>query len=648
VEAAPPAAHASAGAVTRRLPIGADVQPGGGVHFRVWAPDRSAVAVVIGDRSTPLTREEGGYFSGLIADAGDGTRYQLRLDQQEKLLPDPASRFQPDGPHGVSQVIDASDFPWTDDEWRGCELKGQVLYEMHIGTFTPEGTWRAAAQHLDALRDIGITLLEIMPVAEFPGRFGWGYDGVDWFAPTRLYGTPDDFRTFVDRAHALGIGVILDVVYNHIGPDGNYLREFSRDYFSDRYENEWGDPLNFDGKNAHGMRELTVANAHYWIDEFHLDGYRLDATQQIFDDSEEHILAAITRATHLAAGDRHVLLMGENETQTARLMRPFDRGGYGLDALWNDDFHHSAVVALTGRREAYYTDYRGSAQEFLAAAKWGFLFQGQYYTWQKNPRGTPALDCAPPQFVLFLENHDQVANTARGQRMHQETSPKRYRAMTGLVLLMPGTPLLFQGQEFGSTKPFLFFADHPGQLGEDVRKGRCGFMLQFPSLSTPEAQAQLADPGDLETFRQCVLDPTERTPQNPMVRLHRDLLTLRRETAAFRAQAPRGLDGVIFNDNALALRFFAPDPDRAREDDRLVLLNLGHDLPINPISDPLLAPPDGQEWYIVWSSEDSDYGGQGTAPFVPSNWTLQGEALVVLAPRPHGPRPTTPAPAPQS
>ncbi len=296
-----------------------------------------------------------------------------------------ASRFQPEGPHGPSQVVDHTRFAWTDANWRGCTLEGQVIYEMHIGTFTPEGTWRAAADRLEALRDIGITLLEIMPIAEFPGQFGWGYDGVDWFAPTRLYGEPDDARAFVDRAHALGLGVILDVVYNHIGPDGNYLGEFSKSYFSDRYKNEWGDPLNFDGPDAHGMRELVLANARYWIEEFHVDGYRLDATQQIFDASDDHILAALVARHAQGRGrTRHADLRRKRTAARAPDASRRRAAATASTRCGTTTSITAAVVALTGRTEAYYSDYRGSPQEFLACAKWGFLFQGQHYPWQKK------------------------------------------------------------------------------------------------------------------------------------------------------------------------------------------------------------------------------------------------------------------------
>jgi maltooligosyltrehalose trehalohydrolase len=621
--------------VTRRLPIGAELVPAlpdgaGGVHFRVWAPGRDRVAVVINGESTLLVAESmtGGYFSGVVTSAIAGTRYQFQLDDDPLLLPDPASRWQPDGPHGPSVVIDPTQFTWTDANWRGLPLEGQVLYELHLGTFTPEGTLRAAMAQLDELKSLGITIIELMPVAEFPGRFGWGYDGVDWFAPTRLYGDPDDLRAFVDRAHAVGMGVILDVVYNHFGPDGNYLTKFSADYLTDRYGNEWGSAINYDGPNSEPVREFVLANVRYWIDEFHVDGYRLDATQQIFDESEEHIITALSRTARAAAPGRQVLLMAENEAQHAWLMRAPAAKGAGLDAMWNDDFHHSAVVAVTGRSEAYYRDYRGTPQEFLDCAKWGFLFQGQHYSWQKNPRGLPSLDCAPAQFVCFVENHDQVANSARGWRLHQQTSPGRYRAITGLTLLLPGTPLLFQGQEFASSKPFLFFADHDADLGRAVRKGRAEFLSQFARYAQPVVRDMLADPSDPATYEICKLDFAERALHHGIYDLHRDLLRLRRDTPAFRGQQRRGVDGAVIGPEALLLRFFHD------EGDRLVLMNLGAECRIRSCSDPLIAPPAEQAWQVIWSSDDPKYGGDGTPPFDPADLRIPPHALLVLAPHP--------------
>ncbi len=320
-----------------------------------------------------LQSEGNGYFSVILQDACVGSLYRYLLDDDPQPYPDPASRFQPQGPHGPSQVVDALTFDWTDAAWTGIEAQGQVIYEMHIGTFTHEGNWVAAAKELPELAALGVTVLEIMPVADFPGRFGWGYDGVNWFAPTRLYGTPDEFRYFVNQAHAVGLGVILDVVFNHLGPDGNYLGKFSSDYFSTRYQCDWGDPLNFDGPNSAAVRDYVLANSAYWIKEFHLDGLRLDATQQIFDSSAENIIAAIVKAVRSAGAPRLTFIIGENEPQDAKLFLPLEQGGFGLDALWNDDFHHTAMVAMTGRADAYYSDYRGVAQEFVSTLKRGFL-----------------------------------------------------------------------------------------------------------------------------------------------------------------------------------------------------------------------------------------------------------------------------------
>jgi maltooligosyltrehalose trehalohydrolase len=424
--------------------------------------------------------------------------------------------------------------------------------------------------------------------------------------------------------------VILDVVYNHVGPDGNYLKQFAEAYFTDRYKNEWGEAINFDGDQSGPVREFFAANAAYWIEEFHLDGLRLDATQQVFDQSSEHILALIARRARSAARGRAIYLVAENETQQARLVRPPGQGGCGLDALWNDDFHHSARVVLTGHNPAYYGDYLGSPQEFISAAKWGYLYQGQYFKWQKKRRGTPSLDLAPSQFVTFTENHDQVANSARGERSHQLASPGRYRAVTALLLLGPGTPLLFQGQEFAASSPFLFFADHNPELARLVRKGRAEFLAQFPSIALPPMQAGLPDPADPRTFERCKLDLSERQSHAEAYALHRDLLKLRREDRVFSAPRPRGVDGAVLGTEAFVLRFFG-----GAEGDRLLVVNFGRDLPLDPAPEPLLAPPEGRRWQVLWSSDDSRYGGHGCVP--PDSelhWRLTGQSAVVLVPRP--------------
>jgi maltooligosyltrehalose trehalohydrolase len=613
------------------MPIGAEPLAGGTTHVRVWAPRARTVRVVARGTASPLTAEPDGYFSGAIA-AVAGERYRFKLDDDETLYPDPASRFQPDGPHGPSEIVDPRAFRWTDQAWAGTTIRGQVVYEMHIGTFTSEGTYGAAARELPELARLGVTLIEVMPLAEFDGRFGWGYDGVDLFAPAHVYGAPDDFRQFVNAAHGCGVGVILDVVYNHLGPVGNYLRAFSPSYFTDRYENEWGDAIDFDGPDAAPVREFFIANAGYWIDEFHLDGLRLDATQQIYDSSPEHILAAVGRRAREAAGARSIVLIAENEPQDTRIVRPLADGGYGLDALWNDDLHHSAMVALTGRSEAYYSDTRGEPQELVSAAKYGYLFQGQHYDWQRKPRGTPAWGVSPAAFVTFLQNHDQVANSARGLRGHQLTSPGRWRAMTALFLLMPGTPMLFQGQEFAASSPFLYFADFEAELAGAVRRGRGEFLRQFPSVADLERRGDvLADPGDPATFERCRLDLTERVAHAAVYAMHADLLRLRRDDEAFRVQQPGAVDGAVLSASALALRFFTPD----HHDDRVIVVNLGPDLSRPSIAEPLLAPPVDRDWEIRWSSEDPAYGGAGTPDtWVDGCWSIPSESALVLRPGP--------------
>jgi len=548
------------------------------------------------------------------------------------------SRFQPEGPHGPSRIVDPARFQWTDREWCGIALEGQVIYEMHIGTFTPEGTWDAARRELPELARTGITVLEIMPVADFPGRFGWGYDGVGLFAPVAIYGEPGDFRRFIDEAHRSGLAVILDVVYNHVGPDGNYLKEFAPDYFSTKHKTDWGEALNFDGPNCGAVRDFYLANARYWVEEYHLDGFRFDATQNIYDDSDDDILAAIARAARAAAGRRKVYLVGENEPQHTALVRPPDRGGRGIDALWNDDFHHSAMVALTGHNEAYYTDHLGSPQEFISAAKWGYLYQGQRYKWQEDRRGTPALDLPPAAFVNFIQNHDQVANSGQCLRAHALSGLPLFRAMTAVLLLSPQTPMLFQGQEFASSSPFRYFADQNPELARLVREGRAKELSQFPSVATEAMTARLLDPADRRTFDECKLDPAERDrpPHVQVFQMHKDLLKLRREEAVFRRVAKRGdIDGAALGPAAFVLRYFA-GAEQGGDDDRLLVVNFGRDLPLTPAPEPLLAPPWGKRWSLQWSSEDPRYGGGGTpAPDTEKEgWLLPGRCAMVLRPLP--------------
>lgn len=613
----------------RLLPVGAEIVAPGCVSFRVWAPSRRRVSVVVGDESAltfELLPEGDGYFSGVRAETPPGTLYRFRLDDDERLFPDPASRYQPQGHDGPSQVIDPRQFRWRDAGWRGVTRKGQVIYELHVGTFTQEGTWAAAARALPWLAELGITVIELMPVGEFPGRYGWGYDVVHYFAPTRLYGTPDEFRSFVDTAHGLGLGVILDVVYNHCGTVGCFLPEFGKGYFSSKWRSDWGHALNFDGDQAQPVREYFTANAEYWIREFHLDGYRLDATQAIFDSSSPHILSDISWRARVAADSRDILLVGENEPQNVSLLRPCTEGGADIDALWNDDFHHSARVALTGRTEAYYADYRGRPQEFVSAAKHGFLYQGQYYIWQKQRRGTATSGFDPTRLVTFLQNHDQVANSTRGLRLHELTTPGRFRAATALLLLMPQTPLLFQGQEFAASSPFLYFADNAPENARAVSEGRREFLSQFASVAAG-GDVWLRDPAAHETFERSKLKLEEREKHTQAVALHRSLLKLRHNDPVFSNPRPGGLDGAVLGDEAFVLRFFGEAGD-----DRLLVVNFGRELELAPCPEPLLAPPMHREWTPLWSSEDPAYGGDGTpAHKEDAPWRIGAHAALVYA-----------------
>ena len=611
---------------SRVYPIGAEMVSGAEAHVRVWAPEHRPMTLVIDGRTVALEAEPGGYHGCQVV-ARPGSRYGFRFEGDDTIYPDPASRSQPEGPHGLSAIVDLSGYAWQDADWPGVSLPGQVLCELHVGTFTTEGTWRAAAARLPRLRDVGITVVQVMPVAEFAGDFGWGYDGVQWFAPYHPYGTPADLQHFVDTAHGLGLAVTMDVVYNHLGPSGNYLPKFSRFYPSQRYANEWGDALNYDDAGSSGLRELVLANVAYWVREFHVDGFRIDAAQQIFDASPEHILAALTRVARETAAPRSIVVVAEHEGQDARLMRPRQAGGCGLDGVFNEDFHHSVRVALTGTHEAYMSDYRGAAREWLSLALHGFLFQGQYYPWQAQRRGAPALDCPPHQFITFLENHDQVANVALGRRLIDVAGSSAWRAMSALLLLGPWTPLLFQGQEWGTRTPFTYFCDHEPELQALVFQGRQGFLGQFSRLRDAYDGATIEAIGR-PARDACRLDHPVDPGADPVWRMYRDLTTLRRHDASLGQHATR-LFGSTLDDHTLLLRFTG----RIAHEDRLLVVNLGPDIDLACAPDPLVAPPELFEWAVLWSSEDHAYGGVGIAGSCqPMKLVANGRATTVFRP----------------
>lgn len=602
----------------------------GETGFRVWAPEAKRVEVLFegSQLRVPLEPQAGGYFAGRTSAAPPGTLYRYTVDERGPW-PDPCSRFQPQGVHGPSMIVDGSAFKWSDAQWSGAQLDGQVLYELHIGAFTPEGTFDAAIQRLAYLRDLGITMIEVMPVAECPGRFNWGYDGVQLFAPYHVYGEYDAFKRFIDAAHAHDLAVILDVVYNHLGPDGNYLPCFSPHFFSKRHKTEWGEALNFDDEHCHGVREFVLQNVRHWIGEFHLDGLRLDATQSIFDSSGRHILADLVDTARNAAAPKHIVITAENEPQCSEHLLPPEQGGFGIDGMWNDDFHHSASVALRGSRDGYLLDYTGRAQELISCAKYGFLYQGQRYSWQDKARGSPLQSTAARSCIAFIDNHDQVANHFIGDRIHARAAPAAYRALAAFLLLAPQTPLLFMGQEFAASNRFMFFADHNQELRPLVRNGRREFISQFKAYSDPAVQALVADPSCESTFLKSKLNWEEARDHAEALALHRDLIALRRFDAVFSAPGSYLLDGATLSEKAFVLRWFAAD-----NADRLLIVNLDQQLLFESIAEPMIAPPRGKKWDLLWSSENAAYGGHGviqpTQEGGRGRWNIAAQSAALL------------------
>jgi maltooligosyltrehalose trehalohydrolase len=610
----------------RKYPIGAELLQGG-ISFRVWAPEHKKAYVYIEcddekPQKIPLKRDKEGYFSVFVPNLEPPISYRFSLGTSGMLLADPASRYQPVGVEGPSCVL-STDYEWHDESWLGVNLADQIIYEMHIGTFTVAGTFAAAAEKIPYLKKIGITMIELMPINEFPGHFGWGYDGVYLFAPYHFYGTPSDVKSFVDKAHAAGIAVVLDVVYNHFGPEGNYFSKFTPAYFNPSKTTDWGDAINFDHPS---VREYFLTNAIYWIEEFHFDGLRVDATPWFFCNTPTHILQELSQAVRSAYPPHKTrVVIGESERQDTKLLYPYEKGGYQFDALWNDDFHHTACVRLKGKREAYYTDYLGSPQEFISALKYGFLYQGQYYTWQKAKRGTFDLNLSPASLIAFLENHDQVANTGNGKRLYEFCDFSNFKAMSCLLLLAPQVPLIFQGQEFGSTAPFNYFSDHNETLNKLIFAGRKKELSQFPNLSTKEAQKHIKNPFDPLTFTECKLDFAEVDRNADHFNLYVDLIHLRKHDPVFKDMSAIKIDGAVLSADAFVIRYFGAD-----KGDRLLVVNFGSKLIYSPAPEPLVAPGTKCQWEILWSSEAFIYGGEGTQSFNNNCFMISGHCAIVL------------------
>lgn len=527
--------------------------------FKVWAPEhRSVELIVMGDapRILPLNRLDAGYWSAALDDVGPGTRYMYRLGGAEtQPLPDPASRFQPDGVHGASLVVDPSSYPWTDSGWALPRFDELVFYELHVGTFSPEGTFRGATQRLAALADLGVTAIELMPVGDFAGTRNWGYDGVSLFAPAGCYGAPDDLRAMVDAAHAHGIACFLDVVYNHFGPDG-HAKAFSPYYFNVSHHTPWGPAINLDGPSSDAVRQFIVENAVHWIQEYHFDGLRIDATHALVDESPQHILNELRQKVR-GRGQRPVYLVAEGFRDLTSIVQLVVEGGLSLDAIWADDFHHHARVHVAGDRGGYCRDCTGLAADLARTITRGWFFNGQFSADLASRRGTDPCGLPPHAFIICLQNHDQIGNRWNGARLNHEVPLDQVRALSALLLLAPQTPLIFMGQEWAASSPFLFFTDHHPALGRLVTEGRRAELAAFSQLDCGGGREQIPDPQAEDTFTRSRLDWTEseELPHKGIRRLYKRLLLERKELRKRWVDASPVFEVNAIDDHTIMLRY---------------------------------------------------------------------------------------------
>jgi maltooligosyltrehalose trehalohydrolase len=530
----------------------------GGVRFRLWAPNQQGVSLLLeGNAPVPMQNTRDGWYELLSPVAKQGTRYRFLLEDGLKV-PDPASRFQPADVHGPSEVIDPDSYRWKDGDWRGRPWEECIIYELHVGTFTQEGTFRSALERLDYLADLGITAVEIMPVSDFPGSRNWGYDGVLLFAPDSSYGRPEELKAFVDAAHARNIMVFLDVVYNHFGPDGNYLPSYSP-VFTERHKTPWGAAVNYDADGSDLVREFVIQNAIYWVTEFHFDGLRLDAVHAIKDDSDTHIVDELASRVRNALQGRHVHLMLENEENE---VGPLERSGgkpQYYTAQWNDDVHHVLHTAVTGESSGYYVDYSGDTEKLGRALAEGFAFQGQAMISRGSPRGEPSGHLPPTAFVSFIQNHDQVGNRAFGDRLTSCAPAEAIRAIIAVYLLLPQIPMLFMGEEFASSQPFPFFAHFEPELADAVREGRRAEFAKFPEFQDPHKRESIPDPTSEKTFQSAKLNWKETTNSShaDWLALYRDLLAIRRREIVPRLRDLGGNSGSfeILGEAAVRVRW---------------------------------------------------------------------------------------------
>lgn len=579
----------------RQPPFGATPIENGAVAFHVWAPFAKEIKVkLIGQGlpiQVPMTATERHCFKAEVPAIPAGARYFYQIDG-DKDRPDPYSRFQPEGVHGPSEVVDPKAFAWSDGAWRGIPLEAYIFYELHPGTFTPEGTFEAIIPHLTYLQqDLGISAIEIMPIAQFPGRRNWGYDGVHLFAPQNSYGGPEGLKRLVDACHTAGLAVVLDVVYNHLGHEGNYLREFGP-YFTSKYKTPWGDAVNYDDAGSDFVRRYVIDNALYWIREYHIDALRLDAVHAIYDFSAKHILQALKESVEEAARElgRPAYLIAESDLNDPKIIRSPHQGGYGLDAQWSDDFHHCLHTLLTGEQAGYYQDF-GRLDQMEQAIREGFVIAGDYSPYRDRIHGSPSMGLPPSQFVVFAQNHDQVGNRILGDRLSTLVSFEAQKLAAAVVLLSPNLPLLFMGEEYGETAPFQYFTDYqdPG-LGEAVRKGRWEEAIRFGW------KGEVPDPQSEETFQRSKLDLTRRVQES-----HRRLFSFYQRLLSLRKSEPSLFSGGGWPSVK------RPDPERCltiqHGDTWWMILSFNPE----PLSLPLSLPRG--KWERLLDSQEKPFGG---------------------------------------
>jgi maltooligosyltrehalose trehalohydrolase len=576
------------------MPFGAEFLGNRETRFTLWAPAAETVDVVLQDGARPMFREEDGTFA-LATEAAPGARYRYRIDGGHEV-PDPASRYQPEDVHGQSQVVDPEEFEWDDSSWKGRPWEVTALYELHVGSFSLEGTFAGVTQRLDYLADLGVTAIELMPLSEFPGRRNWGYDGVSPFAPESAYGTPEDLKELVQSAHAKGLMVFLDVVYNHFGPEGNYLSMYAPQFFTERHHTPWGAAINFDGEGSEKVREFFIHNALYWIEEYNFDGLRLDAAHAIKDDSKRHFLVELAEQVRERPGrERHVHLVLENEANDASYLR----GLY--DGQWNDDFHHALHVTLTGENAGYYADYADAPVRRLGRS----LAEG--FAYQSGPGG----ELSPTSFVSFIQNHDQIGNRAFGERISALAPREAVRAAAEIYLLAPQIPMLFMGEEQGASTPFTFFCDFEQDLATLVTEGRREELARFPEFSDPATREDIPDPGAEETFRVAVLgwEGLEDPEHAGWLELYSNLLALRREKIVPRLRNLPGRESAyrLVGERGLSVRWTLGDGSLLT-----LLANLGPE-PLGglerPPGEPLYASEDVSElpaWSVAWYMRESN------------------------------------------